>query len=338
MLLLHGGGGEEEEEEDSDLHLRSALMDMYAKCGMLRRAEEAFDELPVRDVVAWTMLMEAYSAHERGGEALRCMERMRIDGVALDHVALACGLKACRSLGAADKLREMHCEAEKKGFLLLLRRPGFGASGGCGIVGNALVDAYAKLGLHLEAQKVFDRLPSRDSVAWNSLLGAYARRGEADIALAVLNAMLAASPEVEASEAEAEAEAGVVARPDPITFLIVCSACIRAGLGSAASSQMLLLLRCFLRAMKSFDEEHDEAAFSFSSFFFLGPELRNAVISLLCHSGLVDLALMLLIDTMPPSSHCPGLAVAWHSVLGACRDCGNEGIAKLAFAKCSAPL
>ena len=38
-----------------DLILGSALVYMYAKCGLLRRrAKDVFDELLVRDVVTWT--------------------------------------------------------------------------------------------------------------------------------------------------------------------------------------------------------------------------------------------------------------------------------------------
>ena len=35
----------------------SALVDMYAKCGALVKAQKVLEELPVHDVVAWSALI-----------------------------------------------------------------------------------------------------------------------------------------------------------------------------------------------------------------------------------------------------------------------------------------
>jgi pentatricopeptide repeat protein len=44
-------------------------------------------------------------------------------------------------------------------------------------VGSSVVSMYAKSGFVIEAQDIFDELPVRDIVVWNSLLAGYAEHG-----------------------------------------------------------------------------------------------------------------------------------------------------------------
>ncbi|RLN29864.1 pentatricopeptide repeat-containing protein [Panicum miliaceum] len=45
-------------------------------------------------------------------------------------------------------------------------------------VGNALIDAYSKNGVASDARKVFDGMPARDVVSWNTVMAAMVRQGE----------------------------------------------------------------------------------------------------------------------------------------------------------------
>ena len=44
-----------------DIMLGNALVDLYAKCGMLTKAEETLEELPIRNVVSWTAIIAGYA-------------------------------------------------------------------------------------------------------------------------------------------------------------------------------------------------------------------------------------------------------------------------------------
>ena len=43
--------------------LCNVLLDMYAKCGLLTKAQKVFDRIPVRDVVSWTSIIAGYAEH-----------------------------------------------------------------------------------------------------------------------------------------------------------------------------------------------------------------------------------------------------------------------------------
>eukprot|EP00250_Pteridium_aquilinum_P020842 c24964_g11_i1 orf=2-1135(-) len=150
----------------------SALVDMYAKCGLLVEAKKVFDKLPVRNNVSWNALIAGYANNEQGEEALNCSEQMQLVGYAPDAITFTCSLKACGSIGSIEKGRELHAEIERKG---LLERDS--------VVGNALVDLYARFGLLSKAQEVLDNLSAQNVVAWNALLTGYAKHERHEEAL-----------------------------------------------------------------------------------------------------------------------------------------------------------
>ena len=51
------------------------------------------------------------------------------------------------------------------------------------MLGNALVDMYAKCGTISKARQVLDELPSQNVVSWNELIAKYAQEGHAQQAL-----------------------------------------------------------------------------------------------------------------------------------------------------------
>ncbi|KAI5058791.1 hypothetical protein GOP47_0026961 [Adiantum capillus-veneris] len=83
--------------------LGNALIDMYGKCGVLAKAQEVFDNLPVYDVVSWTALIAGYCEHGQGEEAVDCFEGMKQKGFSPDAITYSCLLKACSNIGETEK-------------------------------------------------------------------------------------------------------------------------------------------------------------------------------------------------------------------------------------------
>ncbi|OWM85721.1 hypothetical protein CDL15_Pgr029144 [Punica granatum] len=60
----------------SDVAVGSALVDMYAKCGCLNLSRRAFDQMPVRNVITWNVIIMAYGMHGKGEAALQMFNIM----------------------------------------------------------------------------------------------------------------------------------------------------------------------------------------------------------------------------------------------------------------------
>jgi pentatricopeptide repeat protein len=163
---------------EENIVLGNALVDMYAKCGMLTKARELLQELPIRNIVSWNALISGYAQHEQGHEALGCYSQMQRDGLSPNEVTFVCILKVCGCMGAIDKGKEIHDEILHKG--LLERNIA---------LGTALVDMYAQCGALARAQRVLDELPVQNVVCWSALIARYAQQGQGYEALKCFESM-----------------------------------------------------------------------------------------------------------------------------------------------------
>ncbi|KAI5062597.1 hypothetical protein GOP47_0023136 [Adiantum capillus-veneris] len=145
-----------------NLFVGNTLIDMYATCGIPGKAKEVFDNLPNRDTVSWNALIAGYAEHGLHEVALSSFKQMKTEGILLNTYTYVCALKACAATGSMHKCEEIHCDAAKRGLENDLH------------VGSILVDMYAKCNFLSKAQEVFDKLPTRDTISWNALIGGYA--------------------------------------------------------------------------------------------------------------------------------------------------------------------
>ncbi|KAI5080160.1 hypothetical protein GOP47_0005639 [Adiantum capillus-veneris] len=186
---------------DTENFTGSALVNMFAKCGSLEKAQTVFDKLRRKDVVSWNALIAGYVDQGKGDNALECFGKMQQLGVSSSSTTLVCGLAACCSTSNVIKGQEMHAEALKKGFDVEVS------------VGNSLVDMYAKCGQLDTAQKVFNNLVVRDVVSWNVLITGHIESGQYEDAFCLFELM-----HVNAFS------------PDDVTFLCSIKACASVGI------------------------------------------------------------------------------------------------------------
>jgi len=110
-------------------------------------------------------------------------------------------INACAGLGALEEGKCVHEQIFESGWESDV------------IVGNSLVDMYAKCGSLKDAWRVFNKMPSQDVVTWTTILGGCAMHGHGKEALKHFERMC---------------KEGV--QPDDITFVCLLSACSHAGL------------------------------------------------------------------------------------------------------------
>lgn len=147
-----------------DVHMGSALIDMYSKCGSLACAQRVFDWMNKRNIVSWNSLISCYEQKGPASKALEVFERMMDFGFEPDELTLSSVVSACASMSAIKEGLQIHARVIKSDkFRNDL------------ILGNALVDMYAKCGRINEARWVFDRMPIRNVVSETSMVSSYAK-------------------------------------------------------------------------------------------------------------------------------------------------------------------
>jgi pentatricopeptide repeat protein len=151
----------------NDIALETALVDMYAKSGLLEEARLVLDGLDVRDIVSWTALISGYVQKGQNEEALNCFERLKQEHLAPNAVTFSCILKACASIGAIDKGRQIHDEIASNDMMK-----------NDVVLGSSLVDMYARCGMPARAHDVLFELPVRNIASWSALISGYAQHGE----------------------------------------------------------------------------------------------------------------------------------------------------------------
>lgn len=163
----------------SDVYMGSALIDMYGKCGRVSCARRVFDGMRERNIVSWNSLITCYEQNGPASDALEVFVRMMASGIEPDEVTLASVVSACASLAAFKEglqihARLMRCEKLRNDLVL----------------GNALVDMYAKCGKLNEARCVFDRMPIRNVVSETSMVSGYAKASSVKSARLMFTKML----------------------------------------------------------------------------------------------------------------------------------------------------
>ncbi|CAK9882156.1 unnamed protein product [Sphagnum jensenii] len=88
---------------ESNVFVKSSLLDMYAKCGSMEDACRVFNTMPSHDVVSWNALLGGFAMHGQGKEALVHFERMCEEGVHPDDITFVCLLSACSHAGFVDE-------------------------------------------------------------------------------------------------------------------------------------------------------------------------------------------------------------------------------------------
>ncbi|PON96683.1 Tetratricopeptide-like helical domain containing protein [Trema orientale] len=238
------------------LNLLNALLDMFVKCGLLIEARKIFDNMKTRDVfswtsmvngyakwgeldlarrffncmpeknaISWTAMIAGYSQNNQPKEALNLFHDMLKTGLFPIENTLVCVLSACGQLGCLDLGQWIHRNyINPEGVHMSI------------ILSNALIDMYAKSGNIATAASLFNEMPERNLVSWNTMIAGYASHGYEKQALILFEHMKQTGLE-----------------PDSITFVAILSACNHGGLVSEGRAYFKSMVRDYKLEPK---EEH----------------------------------------------------------------------------------
>lgn len=152
---------------EKDLVSWNVMITGYVKQGEMESARELFNMVPKRDVVTWNAMISGYVLRGEYQKAFEMHKEMRSAGEYPDEVTMLSLLSACADSGALDVGEKLHSSILEmdEGEMSI-------------IVGNALIDMYAKCGSIDKAFQVFRGMKEKDVTSWNSILAGLAFHGD----------------------------------------------------------------------------------------------------------------------------------------------------------------
>ncbi|CAH9080330.1 unnamed protein product [Cuscuta europaea] len=174
----------------------------YSQIGDVISARSLFDQMGCcRDVVSWNSMMALYVRIKDCNECLRLFDIMMGGGVKPNEATLVSVLTACAHMGRLDIGERIHFYINKNRRKI---KPDI-------LLSTAVLTMYSKCGAVDRAKQVFDEMPEKSVVTWNSMIMGYGIHGKGEKALEMFLDM---------------GKCGMM--PNSATFVCVLSACVHA--------------------------------------------------------------------------------------------------------------
>lgn len=180
----------------------TVMINCYSECGSIKEALELFQDVKVKDTVCWTAMIDGLVRNKEMNKALELFREMQMENnVSPNEFTAVCVLSACSDLGALELGRWLHSFVENQKMEL------------SNIVGNALISMYSKCGDIDKAKRVFKGMRDKDVVSYNTMISGLAMHGESFEAIKVFRDMV---------------NRGF--RPNQVTLVSLLNACSHGGL------------------------------------------------------------------------------------------------------------
>ncbi|XP_076938532.1 pentatricopeptide repeat-containing protein At1g11290, chloroplastic-like [Bidens hawaiensis] len=88
---------------DKNVFVKTALVDMYAKCGAITTARKLFDLMDDRHVTTWNAMIDGYGTHGYGTEAIKLFKQMEAGDIKPNMITFLCIVSACSHSGFVEE-------------------------------------------------------------------------------------------------------------------------------------------------------------------------------------------------------------------------------------------
>lgn len=183
---------------DLDLYMMNRVLAMHVKCGMMIDARNLFEDMPERNLVSWNTIIGGLVDTGDYFDAFRLFLMMWEESSDACSRTFSTMVRASAGLELISPGQQLHGIALKMGEAQDV------------FVSCALIDMYSKCGSIGDARFVFDMMPKKSTVAWNTIIAGYALHGYSEEALSMYYQMQ---------------DSGV--KMDRITYSIVIRVCTR---------------------------------------------------------------------------------------------------------------
>ncbi|GAV76322.1 PPR domain-containing protein/PPR_2 domain-containing protein/DYW_deaminase domain-containing protein [Cephalotus follicularis] len=163
---------------ENEVSVGNALVDMYMKCSNgIEDALRVFRGMNLLNVISWTSLIAGIIENGFEQDSFHLFMEMRAVGVPPNSFTLSVILRACGTVNSSSQLMKLH------GYVIKTKLDHDT------VVGNALVHAYARLGMLDDAWHVFGMMSHRDAITYTSLASIMNQRGSHEMALKIISRM-----------------------------------------------------------------------------------------------------------------------------------------------------
>ncbi|KAJ7953036.1 Pentatricopeptide repeat-containing protein [Quillaja saponaria] len=169
---------------EHEVMIRSALINMYSKCGSLKEAWKNFDVVKTDDIVSWTAMINGYAEHGYSKEAIDLFEKIPGVGLEPDSVAFIGVLNACSHAGLVD-LGFYYFNMMSDKYRIYPSKEHYGC----------MIDILCRAGRLSDAEHMIRTMPfQQDDVVWSSLLRACRIRGDVECGMRTVEEILRIDP------------------------------------------------------------------------------------------------------------------------------------------------
>lgn len=165
-------------DSDFDIYLYNRFIFLLIKCGLIHRAYRLFDKMPKRNATSFNMILYGSVFFGKYLEAIKLflwIWKRRPEKGPRKFVSV---INACAGLHVESLGRQLHAIVAKEGYF-----------DNNSYVLCALMDMYAKCACIEDARKLFDSMPEKTVVGWNTMIAGLAFNGLSEEALDLYNEM-----------------------------------------------------------------------------------------------------------------------------------------------------
>ncbi|KAL0309092.1 UNVERIFIED_CONTAM: Pentatricopeptide repeat-containing protein [Sesamum radiatum] len=156
----------------NDVHVGSAFIDMYSKCGCVDDAYKVFKSMHKKNVYSYSSMIIGLAIHGRASSAIEIFEEMVKTDVKPNSVTFIGVLTACSHAGLVEQGKRL--------FEVMEISYGFKP---CVDHYNCMVDLFSRIGQLEEALSLIKRMPMDPNAGiWGALLAACRVYGNPDVA------------------------------------------------------------------------------------------------------------------------------------------------------------
>ncbi|KAE9620834.1 putative tetratricopeptide-like helical domain-containing protein [Lupinus albus] len=145
-----------------NLFIGNALIDLYAKCGVIENAVDVFNSMDRKDIFTWNTIINCLAMHGHAADALSLFDDMKNAGVKPDEVTFVGILSACVHMGLVkDGFSYFQSMTDHYSIVPQIQHYG------------CMVDLLGRAGLLDQAVNFVRKMPMEpDAIIWAALLGA----------------------------------------------------------------------------------------------------------------------------------------------------------------------